>query len=176
MPAKYIADLPAAASLAEGDSFPLDTGSATLKATLAQLRAALGTADLAAVLAPLFADGAIPEAAVNLRPFGTAAYLDAGQIPPSVVVESLDADRTLTGVDAGKLLVCTAAATVTLPGSADDGVDAGWVVWIKNRSGAAVTVQCAGGDQIDGAAASLSLADGTARMVALAGPNAFESV
>lgn len=208
MPATYIADLPAAASLGDGDALPLDTGSATLKATVAQLRAGLAAdtatltaepalaaddsvafhdasadaprrlsaADLAAGLAPLFALGAIPEEAVNLRPLGTAAYLDASQIPPSVVVSTVDDDRTLSGIDAGKLLVCTAAATVTLPGVADDGMEAGWVVWIKNRSGGAVTVECAVGDLLDGAAAPLTLANAASVMVAFAGPSGFESV
>ncbi|HYH39690.1 MAG TPA: hypothetical protein VD860_15825 [Azospirillum sp.] len=176
MPATYIADLPAAASLADGDAFPLDTGSATLKATLAQIRAALPTAELAAALAPLFAEGAIADTAVDLPAFGTAAYLDAAQIPPTVIVSTITEDSALTGSDAGKLLVCTAPATITLPGSADDGLEPGWVVWIKNRSGGAVSVQCAGADQLDGAGAPLALADGTARMLVFDGLTGFESV
>ena len=176
MPATYIADLPAAESLADGDAFPLDTGSVTRKATLAQLRAGMATAELAAALAPLFAEGAIAEEAVNLRPLGTAAYLDVSQIPPSVAVATLAGDRALIGADAGTLLVCTAPATVTLPGPGDEGPEPGWVVWIKNRSGGAVTVQCAVGCTLDGAAAPLTLEEGSARMVAFAGLTAFESV
>lgn len=175
MPATYIADLPAASALADGDAFPLDTGSATLKATLAQIRTGVATAELAAALAPLFAPGAIAEDAVNLPPFGTAAYLDVAQIPPSVVTATVAADAALTGSDAGKLVVCTAPATITLPGSGDDGLEPGWVVWIKNRSGGAVSVQCAGTDQLDGAATPLALADGASRMLVFDGLTGFES-
>lgn len=176
MPATYIADLPAAASLADGDAFPLDTGSATLKATLAQLRAGMATAELAAALAPLFAPASIAEEVVAPRPFGTAAFVDIGQIPPTILAETANAERTLAGIDGGKLLVCTAALTVTLPGAADDGVDPGWAVWIKNRSGGTVTVQPAGTDTLDGAASALALADGAARAFVRLDATGFESV
>jgi hypothetical protein len=176
MPATYIADLPAATSLADGDAFPLDTGSATLKATLAQLRAGMATAELAAALAPLFAEGAFAEECVRFRPFGSAAFADIGQIPPTMLAETVSADRTLVGIDGGKLLVCTAAAGVTLPGASDDGVDPGWVVWIKNRSGGAVTVQPAGTDTLDGAPAAITLAAGAACAVVRLDPTGFESV
>lgn len=176
MPATYIADLPAAASLADGDAFPLDTGSATLKATLAQLRAGMATAELAAALAPLFAAGAFAEECVRLRPFGSAAFADIGQIPPTILAETVSADRTLAGIDGGKLLVCTTAATVTLPGASDDGVDPGWMVWIKNRSGGVLTVQPAGTDTLDGAGAALTLAAGASCAVVLLDATGFESV
>ncbi|PWC31534.1 hypothetical protein [Azospirillum sp. TSO22-1] len=176
MPATYIADLPAAASLADGDAFPLDTGSATLKATLAQLRAALPTAELAAALAPLFAPASIAEEAVAPRPFGTAAYADIGQIPPSILAETAAADRTLAGIDGGKLLVCTAAIAVTLPGASDDGVDPGWAVWIKNRSAGAVSVHPAGTGTLDGGTAALTLAAGASCAVVRLDATGFESV
>lgn len=176
MPAKYITDLPAATALAEADAFPLDTGSATLKATLAQLRAGLATAELAATLAPLFAPASITEDAVAPRPFGSAAYADIGQIPPSIVAEPADADRTLVGIDGGKLLVCTAPLTLTLPGAADDGVDPGWAVWIKNRSSGAVTVQPGGGDTLDGDPAAIVLTEGASCAVVRLDATGFESV
>lgn len=176
MPATYIADLPAAAALAEEDAFPLDTGSATLKATLAQLRAALATAELAAALAPLFAPASIDEEVVAPRPFGSAAFVDIGQIPPSILAETAAADRTLAGIDAGKLLVCTAPLAVTLPGAADDGVEPGWTAWIKNRSAGTVSVHPAGTDTLDGGTGALTLAAGAACAVVRLDATGFESV
>jgi len=87
---------------------------------------------------------------IGTKPLDLPRNLDLPPVPPPVWAVEKAANWTLTPDDRGRVFFVTAASvTVTLPGAADEGMDAGWWCRIVAKGGT-TTVQRAGSDTIDG--------------------------
>lgn len=138
--------------------------------------AAQAAASLAAALAIIGGAqgvGADPLDVPRGAELGSAAFMDAA-ILRGVFVLTRDADYQILPQDWGALIRATSGTrTWTLP--AASAVPQGWFLRIKNRSGSNLTIARTGSDTIDGAAASLVVATGAARIIARAGSGDWES-
>lgn len=92
----------------------------------------------------------------------------------ALVVNTQDATYQITEHDGGKLLLCTSGTrTWTLPAATD--VWVGWQCRLRNRSGNNLTLARAGSETINGTAASLTVATGSAILtVVCTGSTSFE--
>jgi hypothetical protein len=119
---------------------------------------------LAAAITGVGRDGLAVPRAVEL---GGAAWVDRRDIRPHWHGLVLSANRALVGHDHGRAYLCKAGlTTITLPATTDYGVEAGWAVRLKNRSGGALTLAAVGSETVNGSA-SVTVADGAGVTVAL---------
>lgn len=104
---------------------------------------------------------------------GRVAYLDT-YFP---VVILLSANYTVTLDDAGKVFICSGTITVTLPPAASAfNLNGGFMVGIKAKTGAVVTVARTGSDTIDTVAGNKSMTANSALMFVADSVTSYESI
>lgn len=153
-----------------GNQVASDMTATALSATIAQNSLALAQA----LIGLTQGVGVDPLDVVRNIDLGSAAFASASQLS-GVFVRTRGAAYQIVPQDNRLVLLATSGTlTWTLPLLAD--LFPGWFIWVKNRTGANLTINRSGTDVIDAAGTSIVLATGLSAVIAYRDTAGFERV